>query len=166
MTDKEIIIDGVDISTCIYHSSTTSSELCYMRGNKCNENPNCYYKQLQCEKKLNKVNLQRSLDLNRELGSLDAECDLLERENCKLKQECEELKKENIKLMTGKFKELGRALDAEKFYKQALEKIEGILSNHNEPGYSFCDTRCQLILDILNEVKESSTSNNVDKKAP
>ena len=45
MTDNRIIIDGVDVSTCAYHSSTPSSELCYMRANKCNENPNCYFKQ-------------------------------------------------------------------------------------------------------------------------
>lgn len=47
MTNKEIIIDGVNVAECESHSSTPSSELCYMKGNKCNDNPNCYYKQLQ-----------------------------------------------------------------------------------------------------------------------
>lgn len=55
MTDKKIIIDGVNVAECEYHSSTPNNELCYMKGNKCGDNPNCYYKQLQrkeqeCEK--------------------------------------------------------------------------------------------------------------------
>ena len=61
MTDKPIMIDGVDIAGCEFHSSTPSSELCYMKGNKCNDNSNCRYKQLirktqECEelKKANK----------------------------------------------------------------------------------------------------------------
>lgn len=62
---QEIIIDGVNIAGCEFHSSTPSSELCYMKGNKCNDNPNCYYKQLQrkeqeCEEL--KAELQASKD--------------------------------------------------------------------------------------------------------
>lgn len=45
--NKEVIIDGVNVAGCEFHSSTPSSELCYMKGNKCNDNSNCPYKQLQ-----------------------------------------------------------------------------------------------------------------------
>lgn len=44
--NKQIIIDGVNIAGCEFHSSTLCSELCYMKGNKCNDNPNCLFKQL------------------------------------------------------------------------------------------------------------------------
>lgn len=48
MPDKEqIIIDSVIVSGCECSSTTPSSVLCYMKGNKCNDNPNCYYKQLK-----------------------------------------------------------------------------------------------------------------------
>ena len=55
-----IIIDGVDVSKCKYRSSTPSSELCYNRGNKCNENSNCMFKQLarkeqECERLKNEL---------------------------------------------------------------------------------------------------------------
>lgn len=46
MNKEQIIIDGVDVSGCEYSSTTPSSVLCYMKGNKCNDNPNCYFKQL------------------------------------------------------------------------------------------------------------------------
>ena len=59
-----IVIDGVDVSKCKYRSSTPSSELCYSRGNKCNENPNCCYKQLarkerECQRTEQKLTLIR-----------------------------------------------------------------------------------------------------------
>lgn len=65
--NKPIMIDGVDVAGCEFHSSTPCSELCYMKGNKCNDNSNCYYKQLQRKtqecKELKKVN--RHIDHNR-----------------------------------------------------------------------------------------------------
>lgn len=44
--NKQIIVDGVNVVWCEFHSSTPCSELCYMKGNKCNDNSNCYFKQL------------------------------------------------------------------------------------------------------------------------
>lgn len=65
MAYKEIIIDGVNVSECEYVSTTPSSVICYMKANKCKDNPNCYFKQLQrktaeCEKyeqALNKIEM-------------------------------------------------------------------------------------------------------------
>ena len=53
MTDKEIIIDGVDVSKC-GHYHYGKCEIDYdewnneiIRYNECQNNPNCYYKQLK-----------------------------------------------------------------------------------------------------------------------
>lgn len=41
MVNKEIIIDGVDVSNCVY------LPYCEDKQGNCGNNPNCYYKQLQ-----------------------------------------------------------------------------------------------------------------------
>ena len=50
MTDKQIIIDDVDVSKCNYFNNTDKSyceECCSEFGCAiCNDRPNCYYKQL------------------------------------------------------------------------------------------------------------------------
>lgn len=50
MTDKQIMIDGVDVSKCNYFNNTDKSyceECCSEFGCAiCNDRPNCYYKQL------------------------------------------------------------------------------------------------------------------------
>ena len=54
MTDKEIIIDGVDVSECEFYSSSENClefngkytiDICDSA--KCSNNPNCYFKQLK-----------------------------------------------------------------------------------------------------------------------
>ena len=47
MTDKEIIIDGVDVSKCEFCNNDVLYPYCYRINSLCKENPNCYYKQLQ-----------------------------------------------------------------------------------------------------------------------
>ena len=50
MTDKEIIIDGVDVSGCEYCLKMTKYRCTIQRDvykYLCEENPNCYYKQLK-----------------------------------------------------------------------------------------------------------------------
>ena len=58
MTDKQIIIDGVDVSGCGgYYFSPTGFHSCqdiqqvnnlgYEQDTLCEQNPNCYYKQLK-----------------------------------------------------------------------------------------------------------------------
>lgn len=65
MTDKEIIIDGVNVSEC-FHYINNKEYTCRLNHTPfhyrhCEENPNCYYKQLQrkateCEELKNKLN--------------------------------------------------------------------------------------------------------------
>ena len=65
MDDKQIIIDGVDVSVCKLYNEDNGvvapdgtaerTELCYLTNDYCENNPNCYYKQLkrkeqECEK--------------------------------------------------------------------------------------------------------------------
>ena len=57
MENKQIIIDGVDVSGCKHYENHTlydCNETCEINGGivctKCKEHPNCYYKQLQREK--------------------------------------------------------------------------------------------------------------------
>lgn len=94
MTDKEIIIDGVNVAECKYHSSTPSSELCYMKGNKCNDNPNCYYKQLkrktqECEELKKKFKNLFGID-NEECWTVA----FLNDENARYKQALKQIEKE------------------------------------------------------------------------
>lgn len=110
MTDKEIIIDGVDVSRCEYCSSTPNSTLCYMKGNKCEDNPNCFYKQLQrLTVQYDKVlehnkNLQREVENLTELVEEAKEAPIcfqckeepcIRKEKEKLELECEGLKEKN-----------------------------------------------------------------------
>ena len=57
MTDKQIIIDGVDVSRCKYWKGYCRiASLCDYPGHLCEVNPNCYYKQLKRkEDKINKI---------------------------------------------------------------------------------------------------------------
>lgn len=49
MTDKETIIDGVDVRGCRYHKHFVGENSCnaYLTCPYCKGNPDCYYKQLQ-----------------------------------------------------------------------------------------------------------------------
>ena len=48
MTDKQIIIDGVDVSGCKYWKGYCRiASLCDYPGHLCEVTPNCYYKQLK-----------------------------------------------------------------------------------------------------------------------
>ena len=48
MTDKQIIIDGVDVSECKYWKGYCRiASLCDYSGHLCEVTPNCYYKQLK-----------------------------------------------------------------------------------------------------------------------
>ena len=68
MTDKQIIIDGCDVSGCEYHSlNKNNCSLCSLSNNLiCSYKPFCYYKQLkakeqECEEYA-KINEQETKD--------------------------------------------------------------------------------------------------------
>ena len=100
MTDKQIIIDGVDVSGCIFHSLTIMSYAgcnyykCFECACECHND--CYYKQLKRkERECEKINLTNE--------RLVAEKYIMNEEILKLKakeQECEELKKANDGILT------------------------------------------------------------------
>ena len=89
MTDKEIIIDDVDVSKCNYFNNTDKSyceECCSEFGCAiCNDRPNCYYKQLkrkeqECEEK-QKTAQDAISKLCAEKSALYNELDKLKRDN-------------------------------------------------------------------------------------
>lgn len=88
MADKQIIIDGVDVSECEYYNKDDKTcrevngnydtDICEF--DKC-ENSNCYYKQLQREK-------QKNNRLDKRLTSF------MNGDGCSLKQQLDQLKAE------------------------------------------------------------------------
>lgn len=79
MTDKEKIIDGVDVSEC-RHSHYGKCEIDYdewnneiIRYNECQNSPNCYYKQLKRKE-------QECEELLKQLDQLKAENESLKKE--------------------------------------------------------------------------------------
>lgn len=164
MTDKEIIIDGVDVSECNYvilpkkqcpmksmpYAKETSCIACKEHNTKrnfCKNNPNCYYKQLKLKE-----------------------------------QECEKINLTNERLVAEKYKLnliIGRLLEASGYdtntasaedfedvyeqmryeqqqlnqYKQALDEIEEfcVIYSDNPDAY---ETVYKHILNIINKVKE------------
>ena len=73
MTDKEIIIDGVDVSGCKYCLKMTKYRCTIQRDIYkwlCEENPNCYYKQLkrkeqECEELKEKIKKNTQTSTNK-----------------------------------------------------------------------------------------------------
>ena len=68
MTNKEIIIDGVDVSGCedfgLRLSNKKVLEWCHNYDDHCKDYPNCYYKQLQrkeqeCETQQKALEIQK-----------------------------------------------------------------------------------------------------------
>lgn len=88
MTDKQIIIDGVDVSECIFHSLTTMGYAgynyckCFECVCKCHND--CYYKQLK-RKEQEREALQMSDNEAKEIvAELEAECEELRRSILKI----------------------------------------------------------------------------------
>ena len=117
MTDKQIIIDGVNVSKCNYFNNTDKSyceECCSEFGCAiCNDRPNCYYKQLVRKEEeyeeLRQYHNKCCIEFENEKQELLEKYNQVSRdfyngkycnkENCSLlkakEQECEELKGEH-----------------------------------------------------------------------
>lgn len=117
MTDKKIIIDGVNvreckfrcyIDRCMAHSCTTKY---------CKEYSNCYYKQLQRKEQKYNSTLQENVVLLQQYNEKEQECEELKEQldtaKINYRNECD-------------FRDLYR--QQRDRYKQALEKIEEILT--------------------------------------
>lgn len=172
MTDKEIIIDGVDVSGCFHYKNQSCiadyllTDLDFSNA-KCAYSPNCHFKQLQrktqeCEQK------------EKELLSNEKIINKLMKEVDELKQECEKLKNqvdEDYNYYTTELKTLRDIIsnkekrNAALFlmsnrYRKALEEIETVTKINCEEicGRKFTnckDTSCFSvnILDIINKAK-------------
>lgn len=135
MTDKEIIIDGVNVAGCrlyehnpeyrMYNNCdckrimVPQSSFDELSGAEC-KGYDCYYKQLQHKS-----------------------------------QECEELKKRlkaEIHLGNNYKKDFAEQVTEAQHYKQALEKIEEIFKNDVDGDYDFIKFK---IFNIINEVKDA-----------
>ena len=142
MTNKQIIIDGIDVSKC-GHYHYGKCEIDYdewnneiIRYNECQNNPNCYFKQLKAKE-----------------------------------QECKELKedrerwKSNFNGKVSAIEELLQQLDQ---FKQILAKIKEICNNNDELQGDFnlidCDKyklgKHNLANKILQKISEAEDDRN------
>lgn len=149
--DKQIIIDGVDVSGCeLYRDdngvfapdgTAERTELCYLTNDYCGNNPNCYYKQLkakeqECERLKH--------DNGYEVGALEKTIDNLKAENEELKEKINSLLcSENCY----KYKQ------AEK-YKQTLTEIKDIAENITKLPISRPYDACILNKQIIQKIEE------------
>ena len=118
MTDKQIIIDGADVSKCKYFDCNykeCKAEYYVRHGyeivkyDSCRENPNCYYKQLkrkeqECERLKEEVSLLKEsnskLQQIEDVNSLEKcylqQLDKLKQTIAEIKEICNEYQKEYI----------------------------------------------------------------------
>lgn len=87
MTNKQIIIDGVDVSGCAWCICETDTDpYCKINNGEdlgCEDNPNCYYKQLQREKQSSQEAIDTSI---REFNRAEELKTLLKRKEQKLER--------------------------------------------------------------------------------
>lgn len=174
MTDKQIIIDGVDVSGCKYYDDETC----------CNEdvftldceNTNCMYKQLKrkeqeyeelrkyhnkcCEEFENEK--QKLIDKYNQFSKDFFIGKYCKKEYCELlkakEQECEELKNK-IEFMEGYIKTVEKARDElERENKSSKEQAEQKLGRIRVIAFHNCDITdkndsCYKILQIIDEVE-------------
>ena len=153
MTDKQIIIDGIDVCRCRYYDDRYGyCEACRddIDGNsytKCMYEDNCYYKQLKRDE-------QRIVELNKTIQAKEQECEKLRFP----------MKDTNYAILTKE--------EFEKFeqLKQTLTEIKEIVEHCiNKDICTFCDYSdrcyiedeeiptydvCKLILEKISEVEE------------
>lgn len=151
MTDKEIIIDGVDVSGCkgfyIHDRSTTNIDY-WMYGQcksskeygcYCRNNPNCYYKQLarktqECEELKKKLMQKSEVDMffNTPIeGWSNDPCGICKFKNClteikeiaEIEIECKTYEIENDCFNETRCKALNEHIN---FIKQILQKISDL----------------------------------------
>lgn len=129
MTDKQVIIDDVDVSKCDYFNNTDNSyceECCSEFGCAiCNDRPNCYYKQLkrkeqECERLKEEVSLLK--ESNSKLQQIE---DINSLEKCYL-QQIDQLKAENKQLKAEKVKYYQQTLDDEIQINELLQTLTEI----------------------------------------
>ncbi len=156
MTDKEIIIDGINVAECEYLRIVGANWWCECNNGKeygtktrvtacggCKYNPNCYYKQLKrieqelkIEEQDRKYIKECCIRAGKELSKHSFEWDGKEKnlvvQAMQLNEDYERLEQENEKLkeenvkLQNRNQQLSGAITQNLIYKQALEEIRGI----------------------------------------
>ena len=80
MTDKQIIIDGVDVSGCECYNPNIKMDclLHPLQSDACKNNPNCYYKQLKRAENQCEDMFVKHTDLEMKYKQKEQECERLE----------------------------------------------------------------------------------------
>ena len=151
MTDKQIIIDGIDVSKCIYFQQedgeyTCGAEECNGAIVACRACDNCYYKQL-------KLSEQRIVELNKTIKAKEQECEELRKKLIKCDDniivDCEYSKKDLCSFIHRKkevINGLQQQLDQLKAENKELKKISCKFKD-----YCTCDT--EKLKQTLTEIK-------------
>ena len=170
MTDKPIMINGVDVSGCehlgLYKEYKLKCGGCYPVD--CSDNPNCYYKQLmrkgqECERWKNandeknellaKLGCPTTATARRKEFTLQQQLDQLKAENDTLRQF---LSKEPLALQalqsgyTSYKKSSDVLYEMVKQYKQALTEIKEIAEKHKVTAH------CDYLTDMDNTIQKIS----------
>lgn len=151
MTDKEIIIDDVNVAGCEFYcdeyctlSNDRNERLPFAE--KCSGYSDCLYKQLQRKKqeceKLREANDEKNEFLKKLGISATGEFHRIKHYIDKLHQECEELKRENKRLVGEIANSVFDEIEELDRYKQVLEKIEDYC---NEQNLKMDYTACQIL---------------------
>lgn len=152
MTDKQKIIDGVNVAGCVrLQDDEISCEL----GGECKGFRNCYYKQLKRKEQECEALQMSDNEAGEIIAELKAECKELKKKVKELNQgwiDCD--KERNLQEADSEFRQ--RVINR---YKQALTEIEELAKYNNfivrDP---FCGTGyrdlSEQILNIINETKE------------
>lgn len=175
MTDKQIIIDGVDVSECLFYQTNFQEDYdveikhyCSNWHNSCESvnNSNCYFKQLKRkEQECNKLYIQLKADeeyykeeentLRKIIKNKEERNMELYKENNKLKAENEKLKKDRINMIKENAKGYRKLQQAE----QKLEQIKQVIKDYCKI-MCLCETKetCEScinteILQIIDEVE-------------
>ena len=161
--NEQIIINGIDVRKCVNRRWDNSQKihLCYDSDTPltswgwCENNPNCYYKQLkrkeqECEElKEENFELKEEVSIDR---ALFEEIDQLKKENEELKQF---LSKEPLALQTGyaDYKKRSEVFfEMINQYKQTLEEIRELLLRTGTDSQEHCVNTKSVILQKINEV--------------
>ena len=82
MTDKQIMIDGVDVSGCGWYTQGATRMICadWHISNDCSKNPNCYYKQLKRAEQTVEECHKYQVQLEDKLEAKEQECEKLKKQ--------------------------------------------------------------------------------------
>ena len=119
MTDKQMIVDGVDVSECERNGgklcSMSRESYCY-----CSDRPNCIYKRFKRKEQENEELKQRLHQCWTVENSFVEQLDQLEAENKKLKQALVEIKE------IAEIKQEQSVFVGETVFEQILQKISEV----------------------------------------